>query len=170
MFAQVRTARIEPALVLLQEAKSIFGFAEAARDEEGVARLRAAAEDGAAAMTFSDGGYINKDLVVASGVASRGGAVQFSRSSAETAQEFFKPLSCETSGQSQAQKKATRFGSHGSEVAQRPSEALPANGMCSMPIEEKVNALQEPVARQDDFVIRAWSPDRCVIANGDAQR
>lgn len=169
MFAQVRIARIEPALVLLNAAKAIFGFAEVAGDEERVARLRAAAQDGAAATAFSDDGHINENLIAACSVAAGGRAGQFSRSSAQAAREFFKPFAGESAGQRQAQQEAAGFGSHGSEVAYRPSETFPANGMRRMAVEEKVSALQEPVATQDDFVTRGWPPDRRVIANSNAQ-
>ena len=92
MFAQARIAGIEPALAVLNAAKAILGFAEAAGYEECVAGLRAGAEGGAAATAFSDDGRINKDVVAASGVATRSRTVQFSRSSAQAAQEFVKPL------------------------------------------------------------------------------
>ena len=121
MFAQVRIARIDPAPVLQNAAKAILGFAEVAGDEESVAGLRAAAEEGAAATAFSDNGHINENLIAASGVTAGGRAVQFSRSSAQAAREFCKPFAGEGAGQRQAQKEAAGFGSHGGEVAYRPS-------------------------------------------------
>lgn len=169
MFAKMRIASIEPAFVLLNEPKANLGFAEAAGDEDGVAGACAAAEDGATATAFAYDGHINEDLVAASGVAAGGWAVQFSRSSQQPAQEFLKPLAGESCGQSQAQEEAAGCGSHGGEVACCPSEALPADGMRWMAVEEKVSALQEPVASQDGFVTGDWPPDCGVITDGDAQ-
>ena len=140
VFAQTRFARIEPALHLPNLTKAILGFAKAAGDKQGVTRIRTTAEDGAAAAAFSDHRHINKDQVAASGVAARDRAVQFLRAGAQTAQEFFKPLSREGSGQRQAQKEAARYGSHGGEVAGGSGESLPADGMRWMAVEEKVSA------------------------------
>ena len=38
-----------------------------------------------------------------------------------------------------------------------------------MEVRQKVSTLQEPVAGQDRFVTGAWSPDGCIVTDGDTQ-
>jgi len=165
MFSHRRKLWISPGFALLQKPEAPLGFAKAAADIDQVAGMSAGASESAAFSDFTDNGHIDKDLVAASRVAARQNAVEFARGTAQAGQKTVQPAARKRSRHSKAQQAATRHATHGGDVAHRPSQALPANGIGRMFFAKKVRAFEKPVAGQDGLLPGPWPKKRGIITN-----
>jgi hypothetical protein len=151
----------------LQEAQSVFRLAKLSSDKNGIAGSRSAAEDGVAGTAFTNHRYVDKNVAMLRAVATGDGASKFSRRPTESGQELVQPPSGSIRWKCQTQQKTARFATHRGDVADRPSETFPADGLCWVQIGQKVPAFKEPIGCENCFKARTRPPDCGIIADPD---
>jgi hypothetical protein len=71
-------------------------------------------------------------------------------------------------GQSQTEQETARGTTHRRNIAQRPSEALPAHRIGRMLLPQEVSAFEEPVTGENCFVPALRLEERGIIANSES--
>jgi hypothetical protein len=95
--------------------------------------------------------------------------VELAGGAAKSVEKAVEPAAGERGGQGEAEKKTAGHTSHGSDIAQRASEAFPADRIGRMLVTEKVGTLEEPVASENGFVPGPWPKEGGIVANSKSQ-
>jgi len=126
-----------------------FGLAQPPAYIEDISRSCTGTQDGVAGSHFADYVYVYEDIVAASCVSAGKKAPKLTGSTPQPSEEEIQPSSGERFWESQTEQEATRYTSHGGNVAKRSGEALPSHGIRWMLLSQEVRSFEGPIAGED---------------------
>src|ERR1700687_4308219 len=95
--------------------------------------------------------------------------METARRAMQPAKKPIQPASRAAAGQSHAQKKTFGRATHGGNVAHGSRQALPADGIRGVTVNEKMRPVQKPVTGQNKFITGGGTKQGGVVSNAQRQ-